>query len=285
MRLARGLATELAERSAACTIQPTAAGGDAERIAGQLLDEDRGNGDRPLCLVPCGGDGTIQEVVNAMMSRPQHPALLGLAPGGRCNDFVSSFGVPPDPQVAAEVLHSGITREVDLGRINQRYFCSIAAMGFDAAVSRYVNDLHLPVKGATAYVLGTLRLLLSYRGLGVRLRTDQADTHEDVFLVASANTRSYGGCMTIAPHADLDDGLLELCIVSTISRLRGLRLLQAVMRGAHERMPEVRFVKTRQVTIETDDAQEVWADGEFVCRTPVTIAAIPRALRLIVPAG
>ncbi len=209
--------------------------------------------------------------------------MLGLAPSGRCNDFASTFGIKPDAEYIVDTLLAGRTRRVDVGRINDRYYCTIAAMGFDAAVSRYVNDTKLPLAGTMAYIIGTLRVLLTFKPVAVRLKYDDTLIEEELFLVATANTPSYGGKMRIAPAADVVDGLLEVCIISKMSRLRGLNLLRAVLRGKHSALPGVRFVRTAAIEIETADRQEVWADGEFVTDTPVRIEAVPQGLEVVTP--
>ena len=280
-RLAEHVNQRLSAAGVASEIKWTTASDDAERIARDVLDN--AGFDERICLVPCGGDGTVQEVVNAMLRRRESRAVLGLAPGGRCNDFASTFGITPDAEKIADTLLAGRTRCVDVGRINDRYYCTIAAMGFDAAVSRYVNDTKLPLAGTMAYIIGTLRVLLTFAPVAVRLKYDGTQIEEELFLVATANTPSYGGKMRIAPAADVADGLLDVCIVSKMSRLSGLNLLRAVLQGRHTELPGVRFVRTAAIEIETADRREVWADGEFVTDTPVRIEAIPRALEIVTP--
>ncbi len=280
-RLAEQVNQRLLAAGVTSDIKWTTASDDAEPIARDALD-DAGSDER-MCLVPCGGDGTVQEVVNAMLSRRESVAVLGLAPGGRCNDFASTFGITPDAGHITDTLLAGRTRRVDVGRINDRYYCTIAAMGFDAAVSRYVDDTKLPLAGTMAYIVGTLRVLLTFEPVAVRLKYDDTLIEEELFLVATANTPSYGGKMRIAPAADVADGLLEVCIVSKMSRLSGLILLRAVLRGRHTELPGVRFVRTAAIEIETADRREVWADGEFVTDTPVRIEAVPQGLEVVTP--
>ncbi len=280
-RLAVQVDQRLSAAGVTSDIRWTTASDDAERIASGALD-DAGSDER-ICLVPCGGDGTVQEVVNAILSRRESGAVLGLAPSGRCNDFASTFGITPDAEQIADTLLVGRTRRVDVGRINDRYYCTIAAMGFDAAVSRYVNDTKLPLAGTMAYIVGTLRVLLTFKPVAVRLKYDDNLIEEELFLVATANTPSYGGKMRIAPAADVADGLLDVCIVSKMSRLSGLNLLRAVLEGRHTELPGVRFVRTAAIEIETADRREVWADGEFITDTPVRIEAVPQALEVVTP--
>ncbi|MCH7873126.1 MAG: diacylglycerol kinase family lipid kinase [Planctomycetes bacterium] len=280
-RLAEHVDQRLSAAGVASEIKWTTASDDAERIARDALDNAGAN--ERICLVPCGGDGTVQEVVNAILSLRESGAVLGLAPGGRCNDFASTFGITPDAEQIADTLLAGRTRRVDVGRINDRYYCTIAATGFDAAVSRYVNDTKLPLVGTMAYIIGTLRVLLTFKPVAVRLKFDDTLIEEELFLVATANTPSYGGKMRIAPMADVADGLLDVCIVSKMSRLSGLNLLRAVLQGRHTELPGVRFVRTAAIEIETADRREVWADGEFITDTPVRIEAVPQALEVVTP--
>lgn len=262
----------------------TSCRGDAERIASAELDQPCPDANERLCLVPCSGDGTVQEVVNALVSRPTANGLLGLAPGGRCNDFATTFGISRHPQRIAATLLAGCPRRIDLGRINGRCFCTVAALGFDAAVSRYVNDTRLPFSGTPAYTFATLRLLFDFRPFKARLTFDEGHIEDDIFLCASANTPTYGVGMRIAPDADPADGLLDVCVVSRMSRLKGLNLLRSVLRGRHTRLPGVRMLRTSQLKIETAVPHEAWADGEHVADTPLTIAVAPRAVELLAPA-
>ncbi len=282
-RLAEEIHKRLVHAGAHCSIEVTAAPGHAETIARTALQRAGDDRSKRLCVVPCGGDGTTQEVVNALLNRPDAGGVLGLAPCGRCNDFASTFGIRPDPNQIVDLLLANQTRRVDVGRINDRYFCTIAAMGFDAAVSRYVNDTRLPFAGTLAYVFGTLRVLLTFKPVTVRLKYDDSSFEGQLFLAASANTTSYGGRMRIAPNADITDGLLEVCLVSKLSRTGGLNLLQSVLRGRHTELTGVRFVRTPSLEIETAERQEVWADGEYVTDTPVKIEIVPRALEIVSP--
>lgn len=269
----------------------TVRAGEAQSLAEDRLEKAASNKDERLCVVACGGDGTIQEVVNALMDRPRANGVLGLAPSGRCNDFASAFGVRADPAQIAGVLTGGHLRRVDVGRVNDRYFCTIAATGFDAAVSRFVNEMKIPLRGTPAYIYGVLRVLGRYVPADLRLTFDASEggestiRHGPAFMVSSANTLSYGGKMRIAPNASAFDGKLDICIVSPLGRLRVLRLLRAAMQGRHIELPEVSFVRTPRVTIESDTPHEIWADGEPIAKTPATIEIVPSAVEVLLPSS
>ncbi len=284
-QLAHAVADMLGTRGRRATTHATVGRGDAERAAARAIDEHQGDG--PLCVVACGGDGTMQEVANAVARARPDRAIMGLAPSGRCNDFARALGVDTMPEHIVDLLTDADARPVDLGRIGDRYFCTIAATGFDAAVSRFVNDMRMPLRGPTAYVYGTLRVLLRYRTPTLRL-SGGFDAYEGpVFLAACANTALYGGAMRIAPDANPFDGLFAVCLVTQTTRRRVLRMLRGVMTGRHVDLPEVRILRTSRLIIEPvtpDHRIEIWADGEPISRPPVTIETAPAAVRIPLPA-
>ena len=285
-RTARAVAEILGERHTPVTVRETAGPGEAERIAREVSGAGQS---RPTCVVGCGGDGTLQEIANALaaLKDPLGEACpaMGLAPAGRCNDFARELGVPRDPVAIADVLVRGEARAIDLGRGNGRYFCTVATMGADAEVSSYVDSMRMPLRGTIAYIYGALCVLSRYRPYRVRITGDFGVIEQPVFLASSANTSSYGGAIKIAPGADPTDGRLDLCIIDRVSRFRAFAILSAVLSGRHAQRSEVRFIRTPRLRIEADEPLEVWADGEKVARTPVDIEVVPGAIRVLVPAA
>jgi diacylglycerol kinase family enzyme len=102
-------------------------------------------------------------------------------------------------------------------------------------------------------------------------------------LLAFANAPAYGGGMRIAPKAQLDDGKLDFCLVKQVGKLRLSWLFPTVYFGRHLKIPEVEYFQAERVRLETGSPMDVYADGEFVCRTPVEVTVAPRALRVILP--
>lgn len=280
-RTARAVQTLVTQAGLECQTRMTSVAGDAEKIAADAIA-----GDATCCVVACGGDGTVQEVANAVAKSATEEAVLGVAPAGRCNDFARAMGITAHPVDIATVLTTGVIRSVDLGRIGERYFCTVAAMGFDAAVSRYVDRSKVPLRGTMAYIYGTFRVLLEFKTPILKLSGDFGDYEGPVFLAASANTACYGGAMKIAPHADAFDGRIDICLVTDIAKWRVLRLMPQVMSGTHIHRREVRLWRTRVMTASAIDGGsdlEVWADGEPIARLPVTIESVPEAIRIMLP--
>jgi diacylglycerol kinase family enzyme len=103
-------------------------------------------------------------------------------------------------------------------------------------------------------------------------------------LAAFANTPLYGGGMKVAPKAKMDDGLLDVCLVGDVRPLRLLRLFHTVYGGQHLKIREVEYFQAARVRVETEHPMDVYADGEYVCRTPIEVSVQRAALRVIVPA-
>jgi diacylglycerol kinase (ATP) len=154
-------------------------------------------------------------------------------------------------------------------------------LGFDALVSRYVDQTRLPFKGQPAYLWGVVRVLLGFEPRQVRLTWDSGSYQGPLFLAAVANTPTYGNQIPIVPSARPDDGLLDVCLVRPAGFWRVLRLLPTLLSGQHGRLPEVSFFRTRRLAIEADGLVELWADGEPVGLAPLTIEVIPAALMVL----
>ena len=138
------------------------------------------------------------------------------------------------------------------------------------------------------YALAALRTLAGYAPSMVRLcsydsRGGETRLDGAMLLAAFGNAPEYGGGMKLLPHAQMDDGLLDICFVPAMPKSRILRYFFRIYSGKHLRVPEVRYFRARQVFLESDAPIAIYADGEYRCQTPVEIAAAPRALRVIVP--
>ena len=245
---------------------------------------------RPLrCVVACGGDGTVQQVANVLAelrsSLGDACPVLGLAPAGRCNDFARAFGIPTDPAIITDVLLNGRALPTDLGRVNGRYFCTVATAGADAEVSNYVDTMRMPLRGTLAYLYGAIRVLIHYRPYDIKITGDFGVVERPMLLASTANTSCYGGAIRIAPDADPTDGLLDLCVIDRVTRLRAITLIPALLAGRHGRCPAVHFLRARNLTIESRHPLELWADGERIARTPATIEVVPAALRVLRPSN
>ena len=257
-------------------LEVTTQSGDANRIAQAAIE----NGLH--WIIACGGDGTIHEIVNAIAERPD--VVLGVLPCGKGNDFAGALKIPTKPLDAIEVLLAGTTRLVDLGKIGDRYFDTIAACGYDAEVSRRVTEEGAPFSGTASYVWTAITTLFSYRSPTARLEGDFGSYEGEILLTATGLTASYGGGMKIVPEAVIDDGLFDVCIIEPVPHSTVLRLLVTLFWGGHAGHRAVQMHRTKSLTIETDPPILLYADGEQICYTPATIEIVERGLTVIAPA-
>jgi YegS/Rv2252/BmrU family lipid kinase len=230
--------------------------------------------------VAFGGDGLIGAVADAMKDGV---GVLGVLPGGRGNDFARMLGIPLDPRVACGVLATGEVRPLDLGQVGTRTFIGIASCGFDSAANRIANETNL-VRGTLVYAYGALRALAGWEPATFTVTLDGGEDRTVTgYTVAAANSRYYGGGMMLAPEATLEDGLLDVVMVSAISRARFLTLLPTVFKGDHVRHDCVEVLRGTSVRIAASRPFTMYADGDPIAELPVTVSVLPAAVRTIVP--
>ena len=169
-----------------------------------------------------------------------------------------------------------------------RYFCCIAGTGLDAVISRGVVDQPRWLRTHGGYVWALVRSLPGFRApqvtVSLKINDDwQTPVREPGMLIAAGNGPQYGSGMRVAHLADLHDGLLDTCFVRNLSKLRLLRLFHVVFSGRHIGMREVGYWKASRVRIQTDPVMDLYADGEYICPTPVELGVQREALEVIVP--
>lgn len=255
-----------------------------------------------------GGDGTIHRHLGQLVNLGR-PVLV--VPAGSGNDFACSLGLRRvrDSLAAWRKFCGTLTniRDVDLGIISAlprlaeapsiqgpRYFCCVAGVGFDGEVARRANRLPRWLRGNGGYVLSVAPTIFTYDPVPIKVLTKEDDSaatngwkvrcDQPTLIAAFANTPLYGGGMKVAPTAKMDDGLLDVCIVGAVRPLRLLRLFPTVYSGNHLKVREVEYFPASRLRVETGDPMDVYADGEFVCRTPIEVSVRRGALRVIVPA-
>ncbi|HEX5566806.1 MAG TPA: sphingosine kinase, partial [Streptomyces sp.] len=186
-------------------------------------------------------------------------------------------------RVIAEVLKAGEGRTIDLGRAGGRWFGSVLASGFDSRVNDRGNRMRWP-SGRLRYDLALLAELAGLRTVPYRLTLDDGPVREiEATLVAVGNGPSYGGGMRICGDARLDDGLLDVTVVGECSRTTLLRVFPRVYRGTHLSHPSVTVHRVAKVTLETTGRETVtgYADGEPLGPLPLTVEAVPGAVRVL----
>jgi YegS/Rv2252/BmrU family lipid kinase len=234
-------------------------------------------GEVPVVL---SGDGLIGAVGGALAGSDMP---LGIVPGGRGNDLARVLGIPGDPGGAAAVLGAGHTRRIDVGEANGERFLGIASIGFDSEANRLANETRL-LRGNLVYAYAGVRTLLGWKPARFTIRAGEAGERFTGYSIAVANNRAFGGGMFIAPDAELDDGEFDVVTVGEVSKLRFLANLPKVFKGSHVEEDEVRVFRTARLELSASRPFPVYADGDRLTETPVSLRVLPRALSVIVPA-
>jgi diacylglycerol kinase (ATP) len=249
---------------------------DARDLAIDAVKDHRG-------IVACGGDGTVAELAGVAA---EHDAPLAIVPLGSGNDFARSLGIDTKrPSDAVALLTSGVEQRCDLGRVNGRWFTSVANTGFDSEANRWANGV-TAVSGTPLYVLATLRTLVSYTPHRFRLMVDGNTTEHRAWLLAVGNGNMYAGGMRITPDASLHDGRLDVTIVAASSRATFLRNFPKVFSGTHVEHRLVTQLRGSRIVIESlDDSVpiEIYASGERIGPLPAELEVARDALRVMLP--
>jgi diacylglycerol kinase (ATP) len=272
----------LAPRSEA-RIEITRRPGDAEALAGNAarLGHDR--------VIAIGGDGTVQEVVNGLLSAGAQ-ATMGIVPLGSGNDLARSLALPAELATAWRTAIGHAARPIDVaharnGAGGERWFASAGGIGFDAQVAAAMADRRGWQAGRAGYLLTTLAELRRFEHRRIRLTVDGEAETGDMLFVAIANGAYYGGGMRIAPDALVDDGLLDVCVVGDISRLTVLRQLPNLYRGTHVNHPAVSLRTGTTIEAEADGGgtTRIHLDGEPFGSLPLHVTIGHRALVVAAP--
>ena len=236
-------------------------------------------------VVAIGGDGTLNEALNGLMmvAEAQRPAFA-FVPGGTANILARSLGLPRSAADVGRVLQSGTQRRIDLGRVNDRYFATIAGIGFDAEVVAGAIPLRRWISSKPAHVAAVMTTLITYRATTARIRFDGDEHILPLTFLAAANTDWYGGGLHIAPGARADDGQFLMVYGAALTRLETLDVMIRTFSGRHLQHPKVTHQPAAVVTVEGDRPLALHADGEWLGRWPsVRFQIIPGSLDVIVP--
>ncbi len=244
----------------------------AERVRSAVYN------DVPLVIVG-GGDGTIRAVLPAVARRD---VVLGILPLGTANNFARSVGVPMDLVGAVDAIVDGKEIMIDLGLINGEYFANNVSIGYSPAIASATPRGVKRWLGAFAYVFYEARFILRQRLFCCTVATDTTSTRFPTRHIMAVNGAHYG-TRPLAPEASLDDGLLDLFALASLSRWQGFRFWTRFMLGLHLRDPELRRFRVARATITTDPPRPVIVDGERGPTTPVEVSVAPGALRVTAP--
>jgi len=264
-------------------VQKTEAPGQATDFAQQTVPE------RYRRVIAVGGDGTWHEIVNGLLIAAQkggQAPTLGIIPTGSGNDLAHSLGIPSDIDQACTILKNGSERAIDVGRVTvdgkPHFFVYNVGLGLDAEVALTTRKTRI-LRGFLMY-LGSALWVVAFGRWPYQAKFSFNNTqHEQtITLFTVANGQRSGGGFFFTPEAKLDDGLLDICYASRLSRLGVLNLLPKTFKGTHIHHQAVILRQSNKVDIFVEAGIPGHIDGEILCilGRHFTFEILPKALRV-----
>ena len=253
-------------------------------------------------IVAVGGDGTWSNVADRIVDSGKANVALGLLASGTGNDFGRNFGVSMrSPEIAVRTLARGVVRGVDVGRVitggtplraqagphrtsRGRNFLNLVGFGFDVAVIEDTSGARF-LRGELLYKVTALKNLFSYSGVPLVLEGDGPTVDGEQLMLTISNAPFFGGGFLIAPEAQLDDGLLDACVIGNTPAFKRWRLFNAAPKGRHVRSPHVQMRQSTRFSVRFSTPPKYEVDGELwqAEGAEVIIEAVPQALQVVVP--
>ena len=236
-------------------------------------------------LVICsGGDGTLNEVVNGMMTLEEKDRVpIGYIPAGTTNDYASSLKLSKNMRSSAIIAVNGVDNAYDIGKINDGYFVYVAAFGLFSEVSYATDQQMKNLLGHFAYVIEGARSLSTLKSYHLKIRTNDREIEGDYIYGMITNSLQVGGIYKMdEKDVKLDDGLLEVLLVRQPKKISDLNAINNFIFNLEDSLDVVESFKTDHIIIETEDQMEWAIDGEKGGPHKVTeITAVNKAIRVI----
>lgn len=257
--------------------------------ARNLAQKARKEGFRKIVVI--GGDGLINETINGLLKEQKKlfEFSLGIIPAGTGNNFAKEIGIPLNPKIAFSLLKKDKFIEVDIGKVNERFFVNCFSFGFDAEINHLANEIKekfafLP-KTLSYFVAAVKEIIKRIPEFEISIVNDNIKINEKITLAAITNTQSYGAIFKINPGAEFSDGKLNLCIVKPMKKIKAICVLFLATKGRHSKIPQVRhYLFSKELKISTKEPISWEVDGEVLePQQNFLVKVFPKAIRILVP--
>ena len=246
----------------------------------ELADVIRGYRDQADLVILGGGDGTMSAALPALLDLH---IPLGVLPLGTANNLARTLDLPKGLADAAEVIAAGRTQRIDVGRVNDRYFLSTASLGLSVRITEELTAASKRRWGPLAYGFSALRSLARAHPFKAEIRFGTQVLAPYAVQIVVGNGRYYGSALTVAEHARIDDGRLDLYVIQSQPRWRMLLLIPALKKGSHAEKEKVLAASSRTFEILTAVPRDIDVDGEIGAQTPAQFSVLPHVLEVFVP--
>ncbi|MCA0148331.1 YegS/Rv2252/BmrU family lipid kinase [Rossellomorea vietnamensis] len=249
--------------------------GDAMEFAREACEK------RYDLLAAMGGDGTINEAINGMAEQEYRP-IFGLIPLGTVNDFARALNIPMKPEEAIDIFKQNHVQKTDVGKINDRYFINIVAVGALAEASFSTPVEQKSKLGPLAYIIEGMKKMKEKQPFELKVQSDH-DWEGEALLMLVALTNSVGGMETIAPEAKVNDGQLHVFIIKDMALPKFLLLLPKILLGELAESEHVHYMKVTKLQANSTYEMIANVDGDEGDKLPITIENLKQHLDILVP--
>ena len=256
--------------------------------AGHAIELARAAAKKHEVVVAYGGDGTVGDVMRGILlakadGDAPHEATLGIIPVGTGNDMARNLKLSLETREACATVLGGVTKRIDIGTVNGTPFINNAGTGFDAAVMHTMNTSIRFLRGQPAFLLAIIKTLVRYKPFALTLTADDGEKRAlRAYMVSILNGKVYAAGMQAAPHAELEDGRLDVLIIKEMPKSKLLPVIRLVATGQHLNHPAVEMLQVRKLVVGAIPPQPLNIDGEVRGLTPMTVDVLPRALKVLV---
>ncbi|MFZ0368925.1 MAG: YegS/Rv2252/BmrU family lipid kinase [Halobacillus sp.] len=222
-----------------------------------------------------GGDGTVHEGINSMADLERRP-VIGVLPGGTCNDFSRVLDTPQNMQQAARAIIKGEELTLDAGKTNNYYFINFWGIGLVTQASFNIDEDSKNRFGVLSYFMSALKTMNEATPFEFTVTVDGEKLEGEAIMILVMNGQFIGTRRVPVPSIDLQDGLLDVLVVKN-SNLKLFKELMTMKRpwANEERFQELHHLQGKQVKIEVDSSQEIDMDGEIKGETPADLEVLP----------
>jgi YegS/Rv2252/BmrU family lipid kinase len=230
-------------------------------------------------ILVAGGDGTVDNIVNAMKNK-NIDLPIGILPVGTANDFAKYIGMPSNISEACIKIIESEPTPVDIGKVNDKYFINVLSTGLFTDVSQKTDVNLKNTIGKLAYYLKGLEQLPNFRKLKVKI-TSKEEVYEDyMFLMLVFNGQTAGN-FKLATKADVKDGKLDVIVFKAVTIKELIPLFIRVLRGEHLDNPSVLYFKTNELLIESKEDIVTDIDGEKGPDFPLHVKCIEGGIKIL----
>ena len=229
-------------------------------------------------IIVSGGDGTIHEVINIMLSH-ELDLPLGIIPSGTSNDFAAYLQLEKNIDICVDVVAKGKIKAFDVGAVNDKYFFNVASAGLMTSVAHSADVVLKNTLGKMAYYIKGLGELPNFKALKMKITADDSVIEEEVFLFLVMNSGTVGGFPRLVPYAQIDDGKLDLLIINKCNLPELMSLFISFLKGIHYNSKHVTYIQAQKICIECTEEVDSDLDGELGPKLPLHIEVLPRKVK------